>query len=86
MRGYFHFSAKRQFSYFRHYLPFSKIENENEDGFNRKFDAESNGDADGLPKPCSDVPIATLKICKRFLRQLPESLLLHALDKLQSII
>ena len=59
--GYFHFSAKRQFSYFRHNLPFSKVENENEDGFYVKFDAESDGDADWIPKPCSDLPIATLK-------------------------
>ena len=42
-------------------MPFSKVENENEDGFYVKFDAESDGDADWIPKPCSDLPMATLK-------------------------
>ena len=38
----------------RHKLPFLKVENDIEDGFDVKFDAESNGDAAEIPKPCSD--------------------------------
>ena len=45
-------------------MPFSKVENENEDAIHVKFDAECDGDADWIPKPCSDLPIATLKSWK----------------------
>ena len=57
------------------------------DGFYVKFDAESNGDAAGIPKPCSDLSIACYEKLEsgvqRFSRHILKSLNMRGLKMLK---
>ena len=81
--GYFRFSSKRPFSYLRHNLPFIEAENDIRYGFDVKFDAESDGDVAGIPKPTYSDSEDFETDVQRFLRQFPRLFRLRGLEKLK---